>query len=230
LLSISPLGLNLGREQPQALLSITNSAGGDLQVISVIDSVNTAPDWLSIKASDVDGAGLGDYTISINREDLTDGSYSGVITVESSEGSKDIPLIMQVGKVRGEGNAGYHYILLVDQNGNNRYNQQLEAVAIDGKYSFSFEVSYKKLDKVKFTLFAGSDFNNNSFICDNGEACGFYSSIDEITAIINPTKSINNLNFNTGFKVQLSEQSGTKIKPNAQGWKINKLAKPNAFH
>jgi serine protease len=79
---------------------------------------------------------------------------------------------MQVGSV-GTGNAGFHYILLIDPaTGDARH--QDTAAASGGMYGYSIG----GVTAGSYYVIAGSDTDNDGSICDTGEACGAYPTID----------------------------------------------------
>ncbi len=221
-LVVSPLAMNFGAGTTRMALSVQNSGGGDINVSSVTDDISSIPDWLQVIATGIDGSGLGTYDARVNRTGLSDGIYKGNIDVVSDTGTKQVPIIMQVGVI-GTGNAGYHHILLVDLNGTVS-TQEVGAASSDGTYTFNFDVNYNSSDDVNFVIVAGSDFNNNLSICDNGEACGAYLTIDQLTPIVNPVESKDGLDFFTSLNVQLTQQSSIGFEPPRDGWKIINLS------
>jgi serine protease len=73
---------------------------------------------------------------------------------------------------------------------------QTQALVTNGVYEFSFH----NVPKGEYIIAAGNDFDNDGFICDVGEACGAYTTVDRPTPI-NVTGNRNDIDFSTGFNV-----------------------------
>jgi len=165
--------LNFGAGLHTLTLSLSNRGEGPLEVRSVTGS----DAWLTATAAAVDDSGLGSYNISIDRQGLSPGSYSGSITAVSSVNSLAVEVLMTVGGTT-ESDLGVVYILL--------YNIDEDAViaetatrARDGRYPFNFNA----IPAGRYQVIAGTDLDNDLFICDPGEACGSWLTIDQPLAI-----------------------------------------------
>ena len=54
----------------------------------------------------------------------------------------------------------------------------------------------------QYRIAAGTDSNNDNFLCDAGEACGFYRTLDSPdTIVVNSDQT--DLDFTSGFRVNL---------------------------
>jgi serine protease len=53
---------------------------------------------------------------------------------------------------------------------------------------------------------AGSDNNNDSFICDAGEACGGYPTLDSYS-LLTVSGNVTGVNFGTGFNAVIQPKS-----------------------
>jgi serine protease len=109
----------------------------------------------------------------------------------------EVPVSMQVVTPIVGGNAGFHYVLLVDS-------ETLEFQAQDD-VSFDIAVggyvySFTNVPAGTYKIFAGTDSNNDLFIGDPGEAYGAYLTLDQPVAIeISDDRS--GLDFNSNFDV-----------------------------
>ncbi len=112
-----------------------------------------------------------------------------------------IPVILQVSEFGISGDAGFHYILLVDP-GTLETVQEIRTAAINGVYAFRFD----NVAAGTYIIAAGSDFNNDGFICDVGEACGAFSTVERPTSIV-LKEHRSEIEFNTGFNVNFLSQS-----------------------
>lgn len=146
----------------------------------VSDSPQLGASWISSveKSADVDSNGFGTYRVTVDRSGLTDGIYnSEVVFPMSGADNYHLPVNLQVGGTASGHYTGYLYILLLkasDQDGDgvSEYEtvQQVAKSTDNGEYSFEFTA----VEPGNYTIAAGSDLNANGFICDPGEACGYY--------------------------------------------------------
>jgi serine protease len=199
-LAANPDALNFGAQGSQAAVTVSNS-GGNVPPLSVT-SVETLEDdggsWLGVAATSVNGSGLGSYTVSVNRTGLADGIYTGVVRFHSTAGDLDVPVIVQVGTaVSTDANAGHHYVVLVDPvSFGNMGEVQVEASG--GHYTFTLA----GVDPGEYFVFAGTDTDNDGVICDRGEACGAYPTLDQPRALVVDGDE-NGVDFLTGFGLRL---------------------------
>ncbi|MGL6160338.1 S8 family serine peptidase [Microbulbifer sp.] len=147
--------------------------------------------WISnVEAVSVDDKGFGTYRVSVDRSDMTDGIYnSEVVFPMNGTENYHLPVNLQVqmGGTASGNYAGYLYILLLkatdeDGDGVSDYEtvRQLAKSTDNGEYTFEFT----GVEPGNYAIAAGSDLNANGFICDPGEACGYYpagSQEDSVT-------------------------------------------------
>lgn len=145
-------------------------------------SVSADQPWLSVAALGVDGDGLGTYRASVERANLPDGDYSATIRIEPDAAEvapRSITVLMRVASANPIADAGQHYVVLVPLDDDVAV--ALDVVtAADGEYAF-------RIDDVPagaYRLFAGTDLNDDDFICDGGEACGAYPSLAEPAVLV----------------------------------------------
>ncbi len=214
----NPKSLNFGTTSNSTTLSLTNWGDGNLEIIDIEEN---SGGFLFIN-----GDGLGDYIITVNRDVLTTGTYSATIKITSDINVVRVPVILQVSNSSDtSGNAGLHYILLVDP-GTLDSIQEVQAEVRNGSYFFRFN----NVEAGEYIIAAGSDSNNDGFICDEGEACGAFSTVYQPTTI-NIRNSRSNINFSTGFNVIYQSQAvGGAVAPPRKGFarisdKKHKLAK-----
>jgi serine protease len=189
LLLVDPTGLNLGTSQSQAPFQVANAGGGSLSISSVTDDQA----WLSVAPLSVDGDGLGTYQVTVDRGGLANGTYTGTVTVTSNAGNATVSVVMAVLAGAPSADAGFHYVLVVDPV---RFENvaQFDVPASGGAYDFDLSA----VPSGFYLLYAGSDPDNNFFICGPGEACGAYPTLG-IPELIEITGDRSNLDFVTGF-------------------------------
>jgi serine protease len=196
-LVVTPGGLNFGVTGTTATLSVVNGGGGGAGALTV-GPVTADQPWLTV-TSPGSADGLGSYTISANRGALPDGTHTAKITFPSNANSVTVNVILQKLTASPGANAGRHYILLLDSNFN--VVNQTAANAVNGQYAYSFG----GVRAGDYFVVAGSDANNDGFICDAGEACGAYPTLDQPSGItVGPTATAN---FFTGFESAVSGQA-----------------------
>ncbi|MDG1388775.1 MAG: S8 family peptidase [Halioglobus sp.] len=169
-LSLSATTLSFGDSEAPLELELINAGSGEL----TIESITSSEQWLSVSSQDIDEEGLGSYDVNINRQDLADGVYSGDIKVLSSANLVIAKVFMSVGRPGGEANVGAVYILLYDRV-NEEAVAEFSATAENGRYAFQFT----DVPPGQYELVAGSDSDNDFFICDAGEACGSWLTLDQ---------------------------------------------------
>jgi serine protease len=194
-LSAAPSALNFGNSTTDLSFSVRNSGGGDLSVISVTED---SSGWLKVvPASSISSTGLGSYNVTIVREKLVAGTYAAKIKVTSSANVVEIPVVMGVAQRANAGDAGKHYVLLVDVDKG--------VVVADATLSASNGYYTYTLDGVApgtYVVIAGTDLNNDGFICDGGEACGGFPKLygaERLTVDSNK----GGVDFGTGFAPQI---------------------------
>ncbi len=144
----------------------------------VVDNVNdeaddpvittsASDDWISVNASDVDANGLGEYRVTIDRTDLVDGIYEGMVRFTPDVGNGlDVTVTMRVGDTVAIVDAAPQYVLLEDVN-----TLEIAAEALanpDGTYEIT------GVEPGEYRVIAGSDIDVDLYICQNGETCGGY--------------------------------------------------------
>ncbi len=189
----NPRSLNFGLNRTSATLTLSNGGNGDLYIENISDDSGGFLSW--------QGNGLGDYIIKVDRSSLNTGTLTATITVTSNINTVQIPVILQVGDPNITGNAGMHYILLVNPD-TLRTVGETQATVNNGYYSFRFN----NVPRGKYIIVAGSDFNNDGYICEGGEACGAFSTLDR-PSTLEITGNRSGIDFSTGFNVNFLSQT-----------------------
>jgi serine protease len=175
--------------QSRIAFSLTSSNGDDLGEINVEiqeASNNAGGFWLQLNKN----SGLGDYQVTVERSGLPEGSYQAQLLVSATSPEVDdliISVQLQVGNPELSANAGVQYVLVIDpdaepdQNGTVLSQASSSALfASNGKYSYQIT----GLKKGSYTVSTGSDLDLDFLICDAGESCGQYPTIDQPTTVI----------------------------------------------
>jgi serine protease len=104
----------------------------------------------------------------------------------------------------GDYDAGFHYILLIDPDTNNTLHA-LNATNIGGVYQFSFT----DIAARSYYIVAGTDSDNDGYICGPGEACGGYPTLDQLAPVTVNNNTITGIDFTTGFSVNFSSAASS---------------------
>lgn len=104
MLAVNPVSLDFGVGLPQVQITINNIGGGTLSIAGVTEDCGG---WLGVTANSVNSNSLGGYTVMVNRIGLAQGIYNATITVNSTTGSGNIPVVMRVFSATVSDHAGY---------------------------------------------------------------------------------------------------------------------------
>ncbi len=204
-LRANPAALNFGSIGTAADVELSN-AGGDARVLTVESTEVETSDgnaWLSVAPSSVDAQGLGRYRLTVNRGLVTPGVYTGTVRFLSNENDVEVAVLMQVGTfAAGSPDAGNHFVLLIDPDTLDTVRSVMVSAA-GGVYSYRFD----DVEPGEYLVVAGSDLDNDLVICDSGEACGGYQTLDQPERITVDSSRLT-LDFGTGFGLRLSGASG----------------------
>lgn len=168
---------------------------------SVNVTVTTDEPWVSAAQSTPSADGLGQYLVTVERADLTPDRYSATITIEADNvdvTTRTISVLMEVARTDVDADAGQHFVILVDPDGEESLAAQI-VNAVNGEYTFSL----RDVPPGEYRLFAGTDLDNDNFICDGGEACGAYPSLSSpaiISVDARQQPDINDLSFVSEFR------------------------------
>ncbi len=176
ILAVTPSGLSFGTALTSSDVTLSNQGGETLTVSTAVSDAS----WLSVAAADVDDSSLGTYTVTVDRSGLSDGSYSGTITFSgSSRNDAVVDVAMRVGTYAETTDGGYHYVLLIDSQ-TDEILEQFSSAGDSGVYQFDLT---QALENESVLIYAGTDADNDGYICGEAEACGAYPSLDSPQAI-----------------------------------------------
>ncbi len=207
ILSTSPSLLNFGSNYDRLTFTVSNGGGGTLTVTDVTDDAA----WLSVTPT----SGLGTYTAIVDRTSLVEANYSANISFTSNAGTDTLSVTMSVGSATsGGGNAGYHWLILIDPITKETYATIQSPISDGGLYDYSFE----SVVSGEYFVVGGTDSDNDGFLCDKGEACGGYPSVELLKALTMSGPGIGSMDFNTGFSLGLDSAAAAGLGPQGQGF------------
>jgi serine protease len=202
ILTSNPSALNLGALLTELPFRIGN-VGDEAVSVTPPRVVPDAP-WLSIEAVDVDSSGLGAWRVTADRTGLADGLYAADLVFDYESGGAPatltLPVRLQVVGTDLTADAGFHYVLVIDPDSFETV-EQVQGPASAGRYLFRFE----EIPPGTYEIYAGTDSDNDGFICDPGEACGIYRSLsfEAPTLVTVGEQDRTALDFVTGFRSTL---------------------------
>jgi serine protease len=120
------------------------------------------------------------------------------VSFTSTANTVEVNVVMQRSSLNINANAGFHYILLIDTTTGDAVGQDLTG-AVNGEYPYRFN----NVAAGVYRIFAGTDSDNDIFICDGGEACGAFRTLDSVDDIV-VNASQSGLDFISGFRVDIS--------------------------
>lgn len=193
-LTVSPSIASIQTAQSSIELTVGKNGNGAMSILSF----NTDTAWATLTPTNIDLDGLGTYELSVDTAGLSDGVYTVLATFVSNTSvtiSATINVIINSVSVRPD--AGRIYVLLIDPiTGNTAYFTAMDAT--NGEYSYSIA----NIDPGDYYILAGSDHDNNLFICEAGESCGSYPTLGDAT-VISVDQDFTDLDFDISFDQNL---------------------------
>ena len=190
--------LNFSSAVESLELVLKNGGGGDL----ALQTLQVSQPWLSINAIDSDAEGLGVYRIAVDRTALDAGTYGAYVTATSTRNSVSVRILMVVGDGSSSGDIGLAYILLYD-NASDELAAQYVSTVDQGHYAFQFD----DIPPGRYEIIAGSDADNDLVICDPGEACGAWLTLDQ-PIVLDVQGDVQDINFPIEYQVSLPALRG----------------------
>lgn len=197
----TPSSLNFGAVSTVGQLTVSNSGAGSLFVDAPTVNPVSAQTWLTVSAETVDANGLGIYRVSVDRSTVDEGTYSATIVFGTTSGTLSVPVLMQKFSSALSDDAGFHYILAVDAV-TSEIVAMATAEALNGVYSYEI----RDVPAGEYLIFAGTNFDNDDVVCDAGEACGAYLSLDQPTPLV-VFSNRSSIDFGTGFNPSVNPDS-----------------------
>jgi len=191
--------LNFGAVNDTLDLVLRNGGEGELQV----NAIEVSETWLQVQPVGVDAAGLGDYVVTVDREGIAPGISAATITIDSSVNTLSVRVFMSVGGGPMTSDVGVVFILLLDAEEESVVDQFVSG-GDNGSYPFRFD----DVPSGRYEIIAGSDADNDLFICDAGEACGAWLTIDQ-PIVIELDSDRSGLDFPIDYQVALPNLAGT---------------------
>ncbi|MEM8766342.1 MAG: S8 family serine peptidase [Pseudomonadota bacterium] len=203
-LGVSLSSVNFGVLATTQVVRLSNLGSGTI----VINEINASEPWLQALPAAVDGNGLGDYQLRIDRTGLSEGAYNASIEfvpLDPATNPATITVTLQVPGVNPSADAGLFFVIAVNEDGSSEGNAAVVA-ARNGAYEWVLN----DIPAGSYRIFAGSDMDNDNFLCDAGESCGAFRTLDiqeRISVDPQTTPTIEDLDFVSEFRAVLTTQA-----------------------
>jgi len=164
----------------EASLLVRNGGGGSLTITAAAAGGN-AP-WLTVLPSaTLPASAPVALRLVANRGGLVPGTYTGSLTIDSSAGTKSVPVALEVSAAGANaGDVGHVFVRLVDPM--TRATVVQTDTTRTGGYAFSFGL----VPGGSYLLMGGTDRDGDGTIGDPGEALGVYPTVDAPVPITVP--------------------------------------------
>lgn len=192
-LVVSPAALNFGATSTRIPLHVSNAGGGSLSITRITEDSGGSLDLAA--TNEVDANGLGTYYVELDRASLSVGTYSASLVFFADSQRATVPVIWQVpaGDGAASGDAGRQFVLLIDPDTLDTVQEEQLSPA-NGQYRFTF----KGVHSGAYIVVSGSDNDNDFTICESGESCGAYLTLDKPSEFT-VNQNLSGLNFAVNF-------------------------------
>lgn len=178
MIAVSKSQLIFTEDEASKTIKITNVGYGSLTLTSISDTENSGGNWLAASARE--GVGSIELDVTVSRGDLSRGTYTGTIHLVSNGGNADVNVTVYVGDAPIAVPEGCQ-------------NNSIYILAFDAMYFYPVSLAIAPMTRSSYTiqglpsgsyyLFAGTDCDNDDYICDQDmDYCGAYPSIDSPAA------------------------------------------------
>jgi serine protease len=177
-LSLSAQALDFSTNASQYSVSVANTGGGTL-TFGATDVELNGIGWLSVTPGN--GTAPANLLVTVNRNGLSAGHYTGKVDVSSNGGNKSITISMDVSTVVATPiPIGTVYVVAV-----NPQSFFTEANALLGSGGGTWLMNPMPIGG--YFVFAGPDLDKDGYLCGPGEPCGGYPTlVDPALAIVLP--------------------------------------------
>lgn len=193
--------------QPSSLFLGSNGQSGEITLAVTgtsserITSVTTDSTVIAVapKAGAVDATtALGTYVVTVNRAAVPDNTtvYPNVVVQLTPDRQIRIPVGVErrSGAASVGSAAGPVYVLVVDANSaDNTVVAQVAVPSADAAGAYPYSVTVPGTARI--WVVAGSDLDNDGFICNKGENCGIYPYMGRTPTVLQPSDTLTGISF-----------------------------------
>jgi serine protease len=199
LVTASPDTLDFGTVITELTLTLGKTGDGSISNTVVTENAT----WLEITSTPGTADGLGDYTLTADRNGLGDGIYKTEIdvtyTADGDARSLSIPVTLTKGSgTTGSGDTGFTWVIVVDANNFT----SVAGTALAGENGV-YNYSIPNVPNGDYYVIAGTDSDNDNILCDAGEACGGYPTLGILQRVTVNGANVSNIDFDLNFPTEL---------------------------
>jgi serine protease len=221
ILAASPTTLDFGAFLQARELELFNAGGSPVTVTAI------SPDrpWLAVTPLETDANGIGRYEVAVDRAQLPEqGAFAGRIEIDADTVATSVAVRVIQAPPDSLADAGLTFLIFVDPDAPPDATFQATALtARDGVYRFR----RTDLPAGDYEIYAGSDFDNDNVICEPGESCGIFPTLDDPATVTLETTDLDDLDFvisyRTNFEVSAAAGAATSAaRRTGGGFRISK--------
>jgi serine protease len=170
-IDVTPGVIDFGTAISQADLYVTLVGEGT----ATVARSTSGESWLTLSsATQIDSNTLR-YTVTINRSAVSNGVFSGTVAFRASTATAalntvNVPVYFSKPAVTLLGDAGTQYAIVVNPKTDKNAGQSLPFRAKENLSAYSIT----GVTEGSYYVIAGTDLDNNYFICEEGEICSIY--------------------------------------------------------
>jgi serine protease len=205
ILVATPTTLNFGPFTDRLEFRLSNA--GSLH-LAAGEPVADEP-WMRLEPVSVDADGLGTWALIVDRDQLPgDGVYRGGVRVGSDTNSISLSAHVERASIDLSADAGHVHVLLTPVDDDEALYRTTARVRA-GAYDFD-------LDDVapgRYRLIAGTDSDGDGLVCDAGEACGAWRTVDSPVILEVGESDRDGLEFVIAFRMSISTDDPVTSRP-----------------
>ena len=205
-ISTNRVALSFGQSSAQFSVNITG-----FTALSITNRTRTG-DFFTVNAINIREDGTGIFEVRLNN-DLVNGAYEGAITFTDSNGETyNVAVSAAFEEIIAEQN-GYVFALLFDAVSGEVVTELGGEFKVDG----SLILSSLEVPVGEYYIIVGSDIDNDLFICDGGEVCGGYPTLNNLEPIVVNEESVDGLSILIDAQAILSGASSASFVDKRKG-------------
>lgn len=186
-----PSSLDFGAVRTSAELQVVLQGGASAEGVASI--VSSSP-VVTVAAQSVDASTrLGRYTVTVARDTLPLGSTYATLRVTTTAARQfdvQVTITKRLAGAASNADFGRVYVLVVDADTGSPIHQAA-VDAVNGVYPW--RITGVTASRVQ--IFAGTDIDNDTLLCQRGEACGGFPQFDVDKTVIELTGDRNDIDF-----------------------------------
>lgn len=158
-LAVAPTSLYFDATATVLRMELSNAGTGPLSIRSVVPN----SEWMTVSYDEWPVV-----VVNVDRTGLTEGTFVGSIQIDSNGGSLSVPVTLRVQRSVTSADIGTVYVLALEPSTHELREQATTSARED------YEFALPELPAGEYVIAAGTDRDDDGYICDAGEACGVW--------------------------------------------------------